>query len=224
MSSPFVEKLQVAVITATVVSAGWIMAGALFLDRAESAEIASAIEAQEEADPASAQEVADASAAAPAPDDTRQVTTQPSAQSATLIVPVTGVGRSDLVDTFSDERGEGTQLHEAIDITAEAGTPVVSVAPGRVERLFRSNTGGNTAFIRSEDGETIYYYAHLADYAPGLTEGQQVRRGQRIGSVGSTGNASADAPHLHFEVMRTSPDAEWWEPAISVNPFPLLTQ
>jgi len=57
-----------------------------------------------------------------------------------------------------------------------------------------------------------------------LNEGQQVRRGQRLGTVGSTGNAEPEEPHLHFEVMRTTPDAQWWEPATSVNPYPLLVR
>ena len=72
--------------------------------------------------------------------------------------------------------------------------------------------------------ETIYYYAHLDEYAEGLKEGQRVRRGQRLGTVGSSGNASEDAPHLHFAIMQTTKDAEWWEPANALNPYTLLTQ
>ena len=105
---------------------------------------------------------------------------------------------------------------------AAAGTPVVAAAPGTVERLFQSDAGGNTIYVRSQDRQTIHYYAHLQDYAPGLREGQSVQRGQRLGSVGSSGNADPAAPHLHFAIMRTTPDAEWWEPATAVNPYPLL--
>jgi len=140
------------------------------------------------------------------------------------MIPVINVSAVDLIDNYSDERGGGTRLHQGIDIAAPAGTSVRASAPGTIERLFRSDAGGNTVYVRSEDRETIYYYAHLQDYAPGLNEGQQVRRGQRLGSVGSSGNAEPDAPHLHFEVMRTTPDAEWWEPAASVNPYPLLVR
>ena len=224
MASPFVEKVQVAVITATVVSAGWIMVGAFAMDRDESAAIREKLDRKQTADPVDEEEIVQQAGSAPTPGDTAEISTQPTEQTNTLVVPVKGVARTALVDTFEDERGGGTRLHEAIDIMADEGTSVVSVAPGTIERLFRSDAGGITVYVRSEDRETIYYYAHLAGYAPGLTEGQKVRRGQRLGTVGSTGNADPEAPHLHFEVMRTSADAEWWEPATSVNPYPLLTR
>lgn len=223
MASPFLEKLQVAVITATVVSAGWIIAGAIWLDREEQAQVESELEARAEADPASPEEVL-AQAQATTIGEARQASIPTEEQANTLMIPVQGVSASDLTDTFSDERGGGSRLHEAIDIMVEEGTSVLSTAPGKIERLFRSEAGGNTIYVRSEDGETIYYYAHLAEYAPGLNEGMQVRRGQRLGTVGSSGNADPTAPHLHFEIMRTTPEAEWWEPATSVNPYPLLTR
>ncbi|MGB3165280.1 MAG: M23 family metallopeptidase [Alteraurantiacibacter sp.] len=224
MASAFVEKVQVAVVTATLVSAGWIMAGAVLLDREESAEIADELDKQAEADPADEEEIAEQAGAAPAPGDIEKVEVFDDAQANTLLIPVQGVAATDLVDTFEDERGGGTRLHEAIDIMANTGTSVLATAPGTVERLFRSNAGGNTVYIRSEDGRTIYYYAHLDEYARGLSEGMTVRRGQRLGTVGSSGNADPEAPHLHFEVMRTSPAAEWWEPATSVNPYMLFTR
>ena len=222
MASPFVEKLQVAAVTATLVSAGWIVAGAFVLDRAETAEIEQELASKQapasETSPEATTEEADESLSR------EEASTPPEEETATLMIPVINVAATDLVDTFSDERGGSTRLHEALDISAPDGTSVRAAAPGTIERLFRSDAGGNTVYIRSEDGETIYYYAHLADYAPGLNEGQQVRRGQRLGTVGSTGNAEPDEPHLHFEVMRTTPNAEWWEPATSVNPYPLLVR
>ncbi|KLI64088.1 hypothetical protein AAV99_08555 [Aurantiacibacter marinus] len=156
--------------------------------------------------------------------DLAQASTHSDDEAATLMIPVMGVSASDLEDTFSDERGGNTQLHEALDIAADTGTTVVAAAPGTIERMFRSDVGGNTVYVRSVDEETIYYYAHLAAYAEGLNEGQQVRRGQRLGTVGSTGRADPASPHLHFEVMRTTPGAEWWEPATSVNPYNLLVR
>jgi len=222
MASPFAEKLQVALVTATLVSAGGIVAGAFVLDRAETAEIEQEIASKQTPGVGSLGEASGAQSGAAA--DRETASTPPETQTATLMIPVINVAAVDLVDTFSDERSAGTQLHEALDIPAPAGTSVVASAPGKIERLFRSTAAGNTVYVRSEDGETIYYYAHLEDYAPGLNEGQQVRRGQRLGTVGSTGNAESDAPHLHFEVMRTTPTAEWWEPAISVNPYPLLVR
>lgn len=114
-------------------------------------------------------------------------------------------------------------MHEALDIMAPAGTPIVAAAPGTVEKLFLSKDGGKTIYIRSSDGRTIYYYAHLQDYHPGLADGQVVSAGQRLGSVGSTGNAGPSGPHLHFAVMQTTPETRWWEPSTPLDPYPLLT-
>ncbi|WP_120078439.1 M23 family metallopeptidase [Aurantiacibacter odishensis] len=222
MASPLVEKLQVAAVTATLVSAGWIVAGAFVLDRAETAEIEREIAAKQVPTPQPS--AADENDESVPREDRNEISKPPEEETATLMIPVINVSATDLVDTFTDERSGGTRLHEALDIPAPAGTSVRASAPGTIERLFRSDAGGNTIYVRSEDRETIYYYAHLAEYAPGLNEGQQVRRGQRLGTVGSTGNAEPDAPHLHFEVMRTTPNAEWWEPATSVNPYPLLVR
>ena len=140
------------------------------------------------------------------------------------MIPVLNVRPSELSDTYTDSRGGGERLHEAIDIMAPQGTSVVAAAPGVIETLFESDAGGMTIYVRSNDGRTIHYYAHLDKYAEGLKEGQKVRRGQRLGEVGSSGNASADAPHLHFAILQTTKDAAWWEPANAVNPYPLLSR
>jgi murein DD-endopeptidase MepM/ murein hydrolase activator NlpD len=139
-----------------------------------------------------------------------------------LAIPVVGVRREQLVDTFTQARAGGSRPHDAIDIMAPAGTPVVAAAPGRIEKLFFSQGGGGiTAYVRSDDGRWTYYYAHLQDYAPGLAEGQHVARGTPIGRVGSTGNASAAGPHLHFAINRMNPGEKWWQGS-PVNPYPLL--
>lgn len=139
-----------------------------------------------------------------------------------MLVPVRGVRPDQLIDTFRDERAGGARVHEALDIPAPAGTPVIAAAPGTIERLFLSKDGGNTIYLRSNDRSAIHYYAHLQAYAPGLSEGQRVGRGQELGRVGSSGNADPAAPHLHFAVLRTTPQAEWWEPATAIDPYPML--
>jgi len=146
-----------------------------------------------------------------------------SAHSAGQIIPVAGVTANQLSDTFSDSRAGGARLHQALDIMAPHGTPVIAAAAGTVEKLFHSNAGGNTIYVRSPDRATIHYYAHLDRYADGLHEGQTVTQGETLGAVGSTGDASPDAPHLHFEIMRTTPDAKWYEPSTSIDPYPILT-
>jgi murein DD-endopeptidase MepM/ murein hydrolase activator NlpD len=134
---------------------------------------------------------------------------------------VQGVQARDLRDTFHERRGGDQRGHEAIDIPAASGTPVLAVADGRIAKLFLSQPGGLTVYQFDVDSKYAYYYAHLDRYAPGLAEGQQVARGSVIGHVGSTGNARADAPHLHFAIFRLGPLAQWWR-GDPVNPFELL--
>lgn len=137
-----------------------------------------------------------------------------------LLVPVQGVLPGQLQDTFTDARSEG-RVHDAIDIMAAAGTPVLAVADGTIEKLFTSERGGLTVYQFEPDGVYCYYYAHLDRYADGLAEKQAVKRGDVIGYVGSTGNASPDAPHLHFEIHRLGPEKQWWK-GEALNPYPVL--
>jgi murein DD-endopeptidase MepM/ murein hydrolase activator NlpD len=139
-----------------------------------------------------------------------------------LAIPVAGVKADQLVDTYTQARAGGARVHDAIDIMAPHGTPVLAAAPGTVEKLFFSKGGGGiTAYVRSEDGRWIYYYAHLQAYAPGLKEGGKLRRGDRVGTVGSTGNANPAGPHLHFAIHRMAAGDDWHE-GTAVNPYPLL--
>lgn len=139
---------------------------------------------------------------------------------AVLLIPVEGVRAHGLRDTFTEARGAG-RPHDAIDIMAPRGTPVIAAADGTVEKLFFSRGGGITVYVRSPDRRLIYYYAHLDGYAPGLREGQAVRRGDPVGTVGSTGNANPAGPHLHFAVHEMRADERWWQ-GRPVNPYPLL--
>lgn len=227
-----IDRILTIVVTATITSAIWIVAGGSLIENA------TADSQRENTRPAES---------APSPSPTRAGPAEPGTETPVsdearnakplntefarmieegaakdLIIPVLNVSSSELSDTFTDSRGGGERLHEAIDIMAPKGTSVIAAGPGIVEKMFESDAGGNTLYIRSSDGRTIHYYAHLDRYARGLKEGQQVRRGQRLGEVGSSGNASEDAPHLHFAILQTTQDAEWWEPANAINPYPLL--
>ncbi|MGH8038217.1 MAG: M23 family metallopeptidase [Stenotrophomonas sp.] len=137
-----------------------------------------------------------------------------------LLLPVQGITPAQLQDTFTDARSEG-RVHDAIDILAPDGTPVLAVADGTIEKLFNSERGGLTVYQFEPGGTYCYYYAHLQRYADGLAEKQVVKRGDVIGYVGSTGNASPDAPHLHFEIHRLGPEKQWWK-GESLNPYPVL--
>ncbi len=138
-----------------------------------------------------------------------------------LLIPVRGVRPTELQDTFDDRRGGGGRPHEALDIMAARGTPVLAATDGRIEKLFESVAGGHTIYQFDDSATHAYYYAHLDRYAPGLAEGQQVERGAVIGYVGSTGNASEDAPHLHFAIFELGPEKQWWE-GTAIDPLPLL--
>ena len=219
------DRILTIVVTATVTSAVWIVAGSSLLDNAREA---SDVPSQEKpAAEIAMNGVPEPARPGPAP-TTRTAgppaggVTQSMVQPSGLIIPVKGVTGEELVDTFTDSRGGGARVHEAIDIMAPTGTPVQAASAGKVEKLFLSDAGGKTVYVRSLDGKTIYYYAHLDTYAPNLKEGQDIAQGAAIGTVGSTGNASADGPHLHFAIMRTAPDAQWWEASDPVDPYPLL--
>lgn len=138
-----------------------------------------------------------------------------------LLVPVQGISREALADTFDDARSAG-RVHDAIDIMAPRNTPVVAVEDGRIAKLFTSDLGGLTIYQFDPTETYTYYYAHLNHYAPGLREGARVARGQVIGYVGSTGNASPDGPHLHFAITRLGPDKKWWQ-GQAINPYPVLS-
>lgn len=159
--------------------------------------------------------------APPKPVATSPVATAVSSAGSDLVIPVGGIRPNQLVDTFKQARDGGARPHDAIDIMAPHGTPVVAAAAGTLEKLFTSVAGGLTAYVRSPDRRTIYYYAHLQDYAPGLTEGAAIKRGQAIGTVGSTGNANPAGPHLHFAIHSARPD-EAWHAGTALNPYPLL--
>jgi peptidoglycan LD-endopeptidase LytH len=137
-----------------------------------------------------------------------------------LIIPVAGVRPDQLLDTFTDSRSEG-RTHDAIDIMAPAETPVLAAADGQIQKLWLSERGGTSIYQLSADQKMIFYYAHLARYADGLTEGKQVRQGETIAYVGDTGNAGTGNYHLHFSIAIVSDPNRYWE-GTNVNPYPLL--
>ena len=136
-----------------------------------------------------------------------------------LEIPVKGIDDDDLRDTYADSRG--SRAHEAIDIMAPRGTEVRAVEAGQIQKLFTSKAGGVTIYQFDRSATFCYYYAHLDRYAPGLEEGQEVKRGQVIGYVGTTGNASPNAPHLHFAIFRLTAERQWWK-GEPVNPYAVL--
>lgn len=144
----------------------------------------------------------------------------PSPTPPALMIPVDGVTVSQLQDTFDDARATGRR-HDAIDIMAPKGTRILAAADGTVVKLFTSVRGGLTVYEFDPTETFAYYYAHLDSYAPGVAEGVQLRRGDLVGYVGSSGDANPAAPHLHFAVMVLGPEKRWWQ-GTAINPYPLL--
>jgi murein DD-endopeptidase MepM/ murein hydrolase activator NlpD len=156
------------------------------------------------------------------PNDTNAVRPTPAelAQLAgEMIVPVAGVRPDDLLDTFDETRG--TRRHNALDIPAPRGTPVLSAAPGKILRLFTSQAGGLMVYASDPTDRFVFMYGHLDGYAKGIADGMPLARGDTIGFVGTTGNAPPNLPHLHFAIARTSNVARWWT-GMPVDPRPLL--
>jgi len=137
-----------------------------------------------------------------------------------LIIPVAGVRPEQLQDTFTDARSEG-RAHDAIDIMAPAGTPVVAASDGEIVRLFQSERGGTTIYQLSPDKQLVFYYGHLQRYADGLVAGKFARQGEVIGYVGDTGNAGVGNYHLHFSIAVLADPKRYWE-GTNINPYPLL--
>ena len=137
-----------------------------------------------------------------------------------LIIPVSGVKPEQLIDTFGDARSVG-RAHDAIDIPAAAGTPVIAASDGEVARLFQSERGGTTIYQLSPDKKLVFYYAHLQRYADGIYAGKFVRQGEVIAYVGDTGNAGVGNFHLHFSIAALTDPKRYWE-GTNINPYPLL--
>lgn len=137
-----------------------------------------------------------------------------------LTLPVQGIKPGQLRDTFNETRGTDRR-HEALDVLAPRNTPVLAVEDGKVAKLFFSKAGGITIYQFDPSNNYCYYYAHLERYADGLAEGQQVKRGQVLGYVGTTGNAPRDTPHLHFAIVKLTPEKKWWEGS-AIDPYSVL--
>ncbi len=152
--------------------------------------------------------------AAPTPDEL-------SALAASLVVPVAGVTPAELRGSFHAPRGGGTRQHNALDIPAPRGTPVISATPGRVLRLFNSKAGGLMIYAADATERFILMYGHLDRYADGIKDGMRLERGQTIGYVGTTGNAPPSLPHLHFAIARTNNVSRWWN-GTPIDPTPLF--
>jgi murein DD-endopeptidase MepM/ murein hydrolase activator NlpD len=154
--------------------------------------------------------------AAPTPLDSNEI-----AHLRSLVFPVANRDSARFDDSFDEPRDGGARRHNAIDIMAPLGSPVLAVSDGRILRLAQNAKGGNTIYATDLEEHFVYYYAHLDRYHASIYDGKPLLRGDTIGYVGTSGNAPKNLPHLHFQVMRMPVDGHYWngEP---INPYPLL--
>ena len=166
----------------------------------------------------------------PAPPDEKGIPTATTGASAAFSGAVTELRRHALrlpIDEakvaameggFAEARRGEPHGHEAVDILAPRNTSVRAVEDGKIAKLFTSKAGGITIYQFDPSERFVYYYAHLDHYANGLHEGQLVARGEVIGYVGTTGNAPANTPHLHFAISQLDDDKRWWK-GTAIDPY-----
>ncbi|TCZ73356.1 M23 family metallopeptidase [Flaviaesturariibacter aridisoli] len=146
----------------------------------------------------------------------KKSTARRSSVSRSLVFPVAGGSR--IRDKWGASRGGGIRRHKGIDIHARKGTPVVALADGIITERARMPVGGKTLWLKPAGQPWTAYYAHLDKQL--VREGQHVRKGQVIGTVGNTGNARSTPPHLHFGVKQSG---HWVNPLPYVNGSPKLS-
>jgi hypothetical protein len=127
-------------------------------------------------------------------------------------IPVLFVPLQALRPDFGDPRGGGTREHEGQDIFAVTGTPIVSPTKAVVTSVGEGESAGKYVYTANPGGET-FRYMHL-DATAKLRRGDRLNPGDFIGTLGYSGNASEDSPHLHFEIR---------ENRTALDPFPRLT-
>jgi murein DD-endopeptidase MepM/ murein hydrolase activator NlpD len=128
-----------------------------------------------------------------------------------LRLPIADANVEAMAGDFAEKRAAGRRAHEAADILAPRNTPIHAVEDGVIAKLFTSRAGGTTIYQFDPSQRFCYYYAHLERYAAGLAEGQHVSQGEVIGYVGTSGNAPANTPHLHFAIFELNANRHWWE-------------
>ena len=137
-----------------------------------------------------------------------------------LLLPVKGVLLGKVEDSFDAPRDDGRR-HDAVDILAPRGTPILAATDGTVLRIGTNTLGGNVIWMVDPDERFAFYYAHIDRYARGIKQGDRIGRGTVIGYVGTTGNSPRHVPHLHFQLMRIS-DIKRWSSGTPLNPLPFL--
>lgn len=142
----------------------------------------------------------------------------PSGDRGTYAFPVDG--NNSYSNDWGGARSDGRGGHKGTDVMAAKGTPLVAITDGQLYQVGSNSLGGKRLWLRSTAGEKHhYYYAHLNAFATKTKNGAKVKKGQVIGYVGNTGNASRGAPHLHLEIH---PNGWKNDGGSAINPYPFL--
>lgn len=115
----------------------------------------------------------------------------------------TPINNAKITSNFSKKRKHPvlgfTRAHKGVDFRASTGTPIPAAGAGRV--IARSYNRGHGNFVKiRHNGSFETLYAHMSRFAKGVNVGTNVRQGQTIGYVGSTGYSTG--PHLHYEIIK----------------------
>ena len=115
-----------------------------------------------------------------------------------LDFPVSGKDTGSILSGFGAPRDAGRRVHNGVDIFARRHTPVLAPSDAQVRRVGENDLGGKVIWLFDTKRSITLYFAHLQtqDVEPGT----QVKAGQKIGTIGNTGNAQTTPPHLHFGI------------------------
>jgi murein DD-endopeptidase MepM/ murein hydrolase activator NlpD len=119
-----------------------------------------------------------------------------SAPAPSLSFPVSGGSSASIQSIYGDARDAGRRSHQGIDVFAPRGTPVLAATAGVVTKVGENRLGGKVVWVWDPSRGVRLYYAHLQEQL--VRTGTFVDAGDRLGTVGNTGNAKFTAPHLHF--------------------------
>lgn len=117
--------------------------------------------------------------------------------------PVTGKDRRAIGSFFGDPRDGGRRKHHGIDIFAARHTPIISPSDGRVRFAGEKGLGGRVVWLRDHKASRTLYFAHLESIY--VETGDEIQKGDTLGTVGNTGNARTTPPHLHFGIYQRGP-------------------
>lgn len=146
-----------------------------------------------------------------------------------IVMPVKGAGSKDYNSkSFWYYPWGRSVTHKGVDIFATEGTPVVASTPGLVVYSGELPAGGNVVVVLGPKWR-IHYYAHLKEIS--TTFLSWADQHQRIGTVGTSGNAAGKPPHLHYSIATLLPypwridrDRQGWKKMFFLNPIKYLKQ